>query len=545
MVPLQMLWIKHRHWQPFIENTHCPQKVQDKLLKKILARNKNTQFGQEHNFSSITSYSDFCSTIPINTYEDLRPYIEKQEEGESSALNSEHPEIYAQTSGTTGKPKYIPILPSTLAQFKKIQALFSYAKQKGIPSIYKGPMLIIASPEVEGHLNAGSPFGSMSGVLKKCLPRVLRGKYFIPAEVFAIQDYQLKYLLIAAFSLQKKNLTFMASANPSTFSRLLDVIHSHGEMLLSLFKSGDLSTLIEGEDKNRFDSVRNQLKPGSKRLDELKTLFELNRPLAFKDFWPDLEAIATWTGGSCGVLIPKLQSILPDKTKIIEMGYLSSEFIGSINIDVVKGICLPTFQDNFFEFIEIEDWDNRNPQPLTLDQVQEGKKYYVLVTTQNGLYRYFINDIVEIGPKFNQTPSLQFVQKGRGVTNLTGEKLYETQIIQALNNVQNKINRDFHFYLMLADPEQLHYTLYIECPPFDFSLQDLLEGQLSQLNIEFEAKRKSARLGPTKIVHVNEGTFEAYKQFCIENGQREGQFKLVKLQYTKDCSFDFSPYLYL
>ena len=97
-----------------------------------------------------------------------------------------------------------------------------------------------------------------------------------------------------------------------------------------------------------------------------------------------------------------------------------------------------------------------------LTEVEKDAQYYIIVTTQNGLYRYFINDIVEVTGWYNNTPTIRFVQKGRGVTNLTGEKLHETQVTDAVMNMMEDMNATFEFFIMIAHRESLQYTLYVQ-----------------------------------------------------------------------------------
>ena len=280
-----------------------------------------------------------------------------------------------------------------------------------------------------------------------------------------------------------------------------------------------------------------------RRLRDLRSLIGHEDQLTVEALWPKLQAVVTWTGASCGVLIPQLQSRLSAKTSIIEMGYLSSECLGSVNVDVQTNQCIPTFHQNFFEFIEQSDWDADRSHALTLDQLELGKRYYVVVTTMNGLYRYFMNDLVEVTGWFHRTPTIRFVQKGKGVTNLTGEKLYEFHVMDAVQAIQQAYHTTIDFYVMLADPLTLQYTLYLEHPALDFFVAYKLEQHIGQQNLEFQAKRASERLKPLQVVYLRPGTAEAYKAHCLQQGQRDTQFKVLKLQYAKDCSFNFSDYV--
>lgn len=197
---------------------------------------------------------------------------------------------------------------------------------------------------------------------------------------------------------------------------------------------------------------------------------------------------------------------------------------------------VPALNDNFYEFVEIKERHRKNHKFLTMQQLQIGKHYYIVVTSQNGLYRYDINDIVTVIGHYNHTPCIRFVQKGAGVVSLTGEKLYEAQLIQVMSQFNARLNASIAFFLMLGCPQRLQYVLYIEYAPCAIDI----EAQLSQINREFRDKRRSGRLLPLQIQFVLPGTGEAYKRYCIQQGQREAQFKMKHLQYLDDCGFDFS-----
>ena len=323
--------------------------------------------------------------------------------------------------------------------------------------------------------------GPMSGLLQAALPGVVREKDVLPSGILEIREYDKKYMSIAAHALAEQELSVIATANPSTVLKLFDVIRQNLSSLIQLMTPGDEAIL---------DTEIPRPQASSARLRMMKALIGQEESLTLASFWPNLRAVVTWTGGSCGVLMPRVKSLLPSQAVVIEMGYLSSEFVGSLNIDVQSNLCIPTFYDNFFEFVDEQEWEDEKAPVLTLEQLEERKKYYVIVTTQNGLYRYFMNDIIEVTGRFNQIPTIQFVQKGKGVTNLTGEKLYEHQVITAVEGVKNECGMAFDFFLMLADPTLLEYTLFIEHGSLDDDMTDKIETQLCNVNLEYKAKRR-------------------------------------------------------
>lgn len=526
LLHLRMRFIGRYLWAPLMVKSKCPGQTQNELLMDIVASRVNTKFGREHHFAAIKSYADFKHNVAVQSYEDLRPYIEDAEKGIANSINLSAPLMYAQTSGTTGKPKYIPILKETIAQYKNSQHIFAYALFRAIPTVYQGKTLAIVSPAIEGKLDTGTPYGAMSGLIYKSMPRFVRAKYVVPPNVFELTDYEQKYFLIAAFALATKNITLIATANPSTLLKLEEVIRRKWGELINEINRG-----------NQYG-----LKANPARAAELTALSHEESAAYFAEFWPKLTAVTTWTGGNCAALIPYVKKLLPLQTQIIEMGYLSSEFRGSITLDVKNNKSMLTLHENFFEFVELNSMDENELIFLTIENLEKGKQYHVYVTTQNGLFRYFINDLVEVDGWVNQTPTIRFVQKGKGVTNITGEKLYESHVINAMQTLTREQNIAVDFFMMIAEPDELQYSFFIESPVIQ-GFCDWLERYLGNLNIEFEAKRKSDRLKKTNIVFLKAGTSELYKQHCLAKGQREGQFKLLQLQYKKECSFNFSEHV--
>jgi len=325
---VRMRWIRNKYYLPFIELTKNPKINQWNLLKNILHQNKDTHFGSIHKFTSIHSYKDFLNAIPINEYEDLRSYINQQEQTGEPCLNSRQPVMYAQTSGTTGEPKNIPILNATIESYKQSQSLFSYTQYSFDIEVYSGNILAIISPDIEGNLSTGTPYGAISGLIYKSMPALLRRSYLLPFEIFTVSDYEIKYYLICAFALKSENITLIATPNPSTILRLKDIIDSNFENLLRDIESGNLSC-INKLDPEKRKRINRKFKPNQLRASQLRELKKKKGSLIISDIWPNLKLISTWTSGNCSTLLPALKVQLSSKSFIGEVGYMSSEFRGT------------------------------------------------------------------------------------------------------------------------------------------------------------------------------------------------------------------------
>ena len=541
----RMQLLRWTHWRPFVNACKHPARTQSRLLQRVLDRNRNTRFGREHDFASINSYEEFEEAVPVQTYETLRPYIEDQERTGEPALNAEQPVMYARTSGTTGQAKLIPVLRETIRAYQRSQAIQSYVQFSADARAYYGRLLAIVSPAREGTLESGVPYGSTSGFMYENMPAVAKTKYVLPHHVFGITDYDLKYLLILRLSVTQRDVTHIACANPSTLIKLLAVLDTTRLTLMDDVTQGTFSRASDlSDDVQR--AITPLLSCPPNRGAELRTILASPRP-TFAQLWPELRLVSTWTGGSCRIPLAGLRPALPRGAQVAELGYLASELRGTLIADIDRNLGPPTLQDNFFEFVERDDWDAGRMMFHTIEQIESGKEYYVIPTTETGLYRYFMNDIVRVTGVFHATPSIEFVQKGKGVTNITGEKVYESQVIDAVRAAEEEAGTTSGFFLMVADADRSVYRLIVECasPTESWKLATRLaiERMLRGSNVEYDAKRASGRLQGLEVVPVrSSGTGEAYKQHCLKQGQREGQFKLIALQYQSDCTFPFEDF---
>jgi hypothetical protein len=522
-----------RRWRPVEGMASRPAETQQKVLRRLLVANHGARFGVEHRFADIRHHADFVKQVPVQDYELLRPYIEEQRLTGAAALTAESPLFYAQTSGTTGKPKFIPITPSILSINRDEQELFSYLQHRACPAAFAGKALGIMGAAVEGHLDSGHAVGSVSGHLYRSLPGVVRSRFVVPPEVSDIPDYDLKYLVIVRLALGEPDITYLGSPNPSTFLRLLDVLNNQREQLRESLETGRLDRLDELDMPVR-NVVAPRIRPNRARATQLAS----GGALTYARLWPGIRLITTWTGGSCGIALDKLREKLPPTAIVMELGYQSTECRGTIALEPETPGGLPPLHHHFFEFVEQTGWDDGRPEFLTLGQLEAGRRYYILITTASGLYRYFMNDLVEVTGFFRRTPLLRFVQKGKGVTSLTGEKLYEAQTIDAVRDIKTRYGLSSGFFVLVADEGASAYRLFIEVDneirPDAHGIGAEVDARLGELNIEYRAKRESGRLGALTVAWLKPGTGEAYKAACVRAGQREGQFKPPALQYRRD-----------
>jgi hypothetical protein len=354
-----------------------------------------------------------------------------------------------------------------------------------------------------------------------------------------IHLYQVKYYLILLLALQHKDITYIGSANPSTFLQLNNILKERKDDLINDLRAKSPLSVQSEIPKRLFERVSKLLNPTKERIEEVNELLQM-KSSEIKHFWPHLKLLVTWTCGSCGIALQAALKLLPENIKVADLGYLSSEFRGSVTYDYSKQSGLPTYKDHFYEFVLKEDWESGESNFKLLHELEKDFDYYVFVTTPSGLWRYNMNDILRVKGFLNDCPLITFQQKGNGACNITGEKLYESQVIEAFQSMQWKAM----YYQVLADVNDSRYIGYIEWHNEPKESQEelslIMDEALARLNVEYAEKRASKRLNPFVLKYLPQGTFANIKKQAVEAGQKEGQFKMVMLQYKDKFKWDLS-----
>lgn len=523
----------------FERATKKPTESQMETLLSIMRKNRGTEYGKRYGFDSIMTISDYQKQVPIVKYEDIRDYIDKIVEGKKNVLTAEHPVMFAQTSGTTGKPKYIPITPTCRKrQHSDIARTWVYNLLADHPDFTSGKIVSLVSPAVEGYTESGIPFGSTSGSIYRDMPAIVHKAYAVPYEAFEISNYQAKYYAIMRLGLEQ-TVSLVCSANPSSILKMCEKANEFSEDIIRDIHDGTLSQEYE-IDSNIRKHLAKSLKPNPARSDFLEQIrSRRNGILKPADYWPHLTLIGCWKGGTVGHYIQKFpQWFDPDGVRQIpvrDWGYLASEVRGSIPVSDEGSAGVLTIATNFFEFVEVENIVSNPDSPsswafLTTEHLVDGKEYYIFITTTGGLYRYDMNDIVRVEGYHNYTPQIVFVRKGRGMTNITGEKVSVDQIIDAIGYASERTNAIASHFKAEADAEESRYVFRVEF--IEHINEDIgrgflinLDEYLKSINIEYKAKRDSMRLASPVLHVMREGWYEYGRRQLSENGSRTFQIK--------------------
>jgi GH3 auxin-responsive promoter len=531
-------FLTRRQWTGWHDLTAKPQEIQDHLLFDLIKRNRATRFGRDHHFEAIRSLSDYRAQVSVGDYERLRPYIEHAQNGEAHALTAEPVLMFTLTSGSTGQPKLIPITQTTRRNHRQLTRLWYYRAFVDHPDLFSGKLLGVVSPVIEGRTAGGIPFGAASGLIYQSSPSWIQNAYATPYEIAEVKDFEAKYYLIMRLALEH-DITFFGTPNPSTILKLVETVNRNKQEMIQDICDGTIAAWCNLQPKMRA-ALESRLRKNPARARRLESLIKNDGTLRPREYWPRLQLIGCWKGGTVGVRLKEFARWFGKTTPVRDLGYMASEAQMTLPISDSGSAGILAIDENFYEFIPESEIDSPAPTILTCAELEAGASYYLVLTTAAGLYRYDINDVVRVAGFYNQTPLIEFVRKGRDVTNITGEKLHVNQVIQAMAQAQNAAGMAVQHFRACADAEESLYSFFVELdgamPAQERLLQLLqeLDASLRALNVEYAQKRESRRLAAPVLCVMKSGWFQRKANAALEPGTRDVQLKAQLLSATPE-----------
>lgn len=478
---------RYREVDRFVNN---PVEVQRQTLKHLLSGGRETQIGKQFNFSSIHDSDDFRDKVPVFHYEDLRPYLDKIIlRKEQNVLWNKPTEWFAMSSGTTeDKSKYIPVTRESLTKghYKcGEQMLAIYAQANKNTKFLLGKTLILGGSKQINRIGDGIFTGDISAILIKNL-------YFwakrsrTPESISLLPDWEDKLQALTNYAVKNDIRAFMGV--PS--------------WLLVLLK------------KIKADTGR-----------------ELT------DLWPNLEVF--FHGGVSFTPFEEQYKKLIQKPDMHywETYNASEGFFGVQFSEQSKDMLLMLDSGIYYEFIPMSEWDNEKPKTLTLDEVEVGQNYALVISTNGGLWRYIIGDTIE----FTSTNPYLFRITGRtkNFINAFGEEIIIDNAEKALALACKETNAEITDYT--AAPVYFgdnnsgahEWLIEFEKEPKDIDLFiRILDGSLKMVNSDYEAKRSyNLSLGLPIVRSLPKGTFNEWLKAI---GKLGGQNKVPRLSNNRD-----------
>lgn len=523
--------------------------TQWKLLRATLAANAETDFGREHKFRDIRSVADFQARVPVRTYEQLSPWIERVADGEDKVLTAEQVLLFQPTSGSSSAEKLIPYTTSLRRQFQSGIQAWIYDLFSTHPEVRNGRAYWSISPAfgTRRFTSGGIPIGFdndeayLSGLEQLLVRRLL----VMPSAVSKLTSGDTFRYVTLLHLLAARDLSLISVWSPTFLTGLVSNLLDWSERLIRDLQRGTLSETFAEPIAN---ALRADLAPRSnpRRAGELREIFRsCPRHEWAAAIWPQLKLISCWTDASAGMYLPEMRSFFP-QPELQPKGLIATEAFATFPSHALSGRAL-AITSHFCEFVPAGP-ETTEQSPLLAQELEAGGVYRLLVTTAGGLYRYDLGDLVEVTGHAQGCPLLRFLGRAGGVSDLVGEKLSESFVSQSLEDVFDRFDFVPRFALLApARRSPAYYRLYLQLernppPKVVMRCQEELEDALRK-NPYYRHAIEIRQLAPVQIELLDSGgppAWQAYEAHCSARGQTTGNMKPRVLDNSSEWELIFA-----
>lgn len=477
-----------------------PIDTQKQVFHDLISRAQFTEYGKKYDFQHLNSVKEFQSTVPLNNYDSLKPYIQRILEGEQNLLWPSEITWFAKSSGTTSdKSKFIPVSKEALDEnhFRGGKdAICLYLNRHPDSEITSGKCLVIGGSHQLNQLSEDSFYGDLSAVMMQNMPwtgQVLR----TPDLSIALMDEWEEKIEMIARSTIHENVTFITGVPTWTivlFKRILEIT-------------------------------------GAKNMLEV---------------WPNLE-LYIHGGVSFKPYREQFRQFIPSPHMRYVESYNASEgfFATQDTDDSEAGMLLLLNHGIFYEFIPMDEFGKENPSVLTLKEVRTGVHYAIVVSTNTGLWRYIIGDTIQ----FVSVQPYRVRVSGRTsfYLNAFGEEVIVDNADEAIaraSRITGAIVNDYSAApVFMTDTSNGTHEWVIEFESLPVSLEAFtreMDKALQEVNSDYEAKRHKDIALRMPIVHrMPAGGFAAWLKYKNKLG---GQHKVPRLSNSRQILEELLPF---
>ncbi len=473
--------MKVRHAFRMLENQN---EVMEQNLFAILRRHRDTIYGRRYDFSSIHTVEEYSRRVPLVDAYALRPYLEMiYTDPRGKVLTSDPVYWYLQTSGTTGRPKRMPITRAGLRDMSKGSAMtwmFFIDSARENADILDGTLVTFGAPPVLDHIN-GIPVGYATGVYARHQNRIFQRLIRPGEDVFNIRDMDAKMEAYAK-TLATENVTALQGITPLSLAMVRRMQSQYGPWLLNV--------LTESSQRER-----------------IRQLMDDEGHLDVAAMWPNLRLFLA-SGIDTEPYVPWIKKTLPNANVVDIYGGSEGVFAGQL-FERERGMQLFA-NTHYFEFIPESEVDEPEPEVIPLSDVKVGHRYELVFTNIQGYYRYRIGDMVTISS--TDPYSVCRVSRRGRIINLAGEKISDAHVAHAIASACRETGAEIIDYSVIGLIERGlgHYTivaLFHNCVDGAIFCE-AFESAMKSINEEFRVVRETGALGPTVLRIMNRSYIE-------------------------------------
>ena len=478
---------------------------EERWLFDCINRNRFTAYGRRYGFDRIRNVEDYCRSVPIVSYPDIAHWIARMASGEADVLFTGLPVAFECTGGSTGGGKLIPYSEASLYDFRS--ALLPWLAdiivrhRLSVGSAYWSISPATRSPvRLQSNIRVGLSDGEYLGREAVAVFAQLSAVPLQISTISHVPDWQVATLY---WLIRRHDLELISVWSPTFFSTLLDALEQRVDELMALLVVGGT---VGGHD----------MPPDCAARDRLKTYLVSRSSSAL---WPQLKLVSCWADASSKPFFDTLRARLPHAA-FQGKGLLSTE--GVVTVPDDDGHPLLVSSSGFYEFQDLKGCVWRT------NQLMDGERYEVIMTTSGGFYRYRTGDCVVYEGQVGGLPVLRFTGRLGLVSDMVGEKLTEEFVASCMSDIPG-----FRMLIPSWNPKP-SYVLVVDKFTNNQSelLTNCMEERLSR-NPQYAYARQIGQLNHLSVFRASR-PLEAYLDHAVKSGARLGDVKIPSLNRDTD-----------
>lgn len=514
-------WVMYRRFRKMSQDI---QLQQDKVLKQILSRNSGTLVAKELGVSKVVSATDYRKTVRLTTYNDYWLFANMVEEaGTSDVFFPGEADYIAFTSGTTsGKSKAFPksssLLQNTTGRWLLL-ALWCF--HSVLHGAYLRKWLSVKTSVRFWNSSSGVVCGPISGLVSRCS----LSPYLVPDLTMKDMDSVIYVNLL--FGLKHRDIGHFFFSTSQAALIFFQTLETEWQKLCKDIETGVVNKELNLSEKDRFVLNQSFGGPDKDRADEVRKEIQSGFQGIVGRLWPECPGLFCLATGSFKTQADLVRAHYLGDVPLFSPFHAGTETIYGMNLhyegpEVTYTLMAPYI---YFEFIPIELTDDPNPTTVVCNQVEVGRRYELVVTTWEGLYRYRTEDIIEVTGFYSTVPTYRFIRRRNDVLSVFGERVPEALVCQAVRSVIEHWNMritecvavESSYLPFSPQPQtcdrrsQYHYTVFIELRQ-DETVTDkhneMIDVELMRLHDMYANFRQGSQISALQLIQVRTGTFQ-------------------------------------
>jgi hypothetical protein len=528
----------------FEEETKHPMERTTELLMKLLQDNKDTEYGKKYDFANIHTVEEYQQKVPVIEYDNVAEYLERMMDGERNILTAYDYNHFNETSGTVGAPKVVPMTDKQSDVFAKYNNLHIYGilGEKIDADWMNGRGFCTSSGNCKtlpSGLTVGEASAKMADYIKggkDALDSMIRTVYTSPIEGLNPEHGVDTKYVHTRFALMDREVRGIVTGFYSVIVLFLRYIEDNIDVLIEDIEKGTISDNIDMPDGVR-ESLLKKIEPMPERAAELREIFKDGTDFPWvKKVWPNFSYI-TGAGGDGFEVYDRIikEHFTGGGIDNIYSGITASEGLWSVpaGINDFDSILAPGA--SFVEFLPVEAGSDFS-KCVTLDKLEEGKIYELIITNLSGFYRYRMSDAVKVTGFYNKTPKVQFMYRVNRTINLAEEKTTEKALQITVENVCKEMGIDLADFSVYPNTDVVpnRYDFLIEpmkeIKKFDMeALKECVFKYLIEANPVYFDCYDDNWLAKPEVYFLQPETSLLYRDMMVFKGASLNQLKPVRV----------------